>query len=306
MLAVIFAVLVGGGYLGSTLVREMFGHSDRNQFLIYVDLPAGYNIDTTQDVVQRLTDWLEDDEANPDITGTIAYVGTGGPRFVLVLAPFDPDPHRAFIIATTETGEQVPEAAERVRRFIAESASGSRRPGQNDVDHRPGTRVCGSSALWTGYSAVFTRRARNSQTRVRAMPGTIDVRNNAENTVIKAEVDVDQTQARRVGISSQEIANSLQAHIDGIRATDYREDDQAIPIVLRSQQQERAVGSDFYDIRVNSRSRGSVIVPLSQIASINGAWEYSRISRRNQARVAHRGIQTRNDEGDGVAHRGHT
>ena len=57
--------------------------------------------------------WLSDKEANPDVTGTIAYVGTGGPRFVLVLAPFDPDPHRAFLIVTTETGEQVPEATER-------------------------------------------------------------------------------------------------------------------------------------------------------------------------------------------------
>ena len=95
---------MGGGFLGSMLVREMFGYSDRNQFLIYLDLPAGYNIESTEEVVQRMTAWLADEEENPDITGTIAYVGTGGPRFVLVLAPFDPDPHRAFIIANTEIG----------------------------------------------------------------------------------------------------------------------------------------------------------------------------------------------------------
>ncbi len=283
VLAVVFAVLVGGGYLGSTLVREMFGHSDRNQFLIYVDLPAGYNIDSTQKVVQKLTDWLEDDEANPDITSSIAYVGTGGPRFVLVLAPFDPDPHRAFIIATTESGEQVPEAAERTRRFIAESLP--------EAEGRV-------KMMWTtgpepGFVEVrlygpdidyLYEKGQEFTERVRATPGTVDVRNNAENTVIKAEIIVDQTQARRVGISSEEIANSLQAHIDGIRATDYREGDQAIPVVLRSQQQERDVGSDFYDIRVNSRAMDRD-VPLSQIASIEGSWEYSRISRRNQARV---------------------
>ena len=283
VLAVVFAVLVGGGYLGSTLVREMFGHSDRNQFLIYVDLPAGYNIDSTQRVVQKLTDWLEDDEANPDITSSIAYVGTGGPRFVLVLAPFDPDPHRAFIIATTESGEQVPEAAERTRRFIAESLP--------EAEGRV-------KMMWTtgpepGFVEVrlygpdidyLYAKGQEFTERVRATPGTVDVRNNAENTVIKAEIIVDQTQARRVGISSEEIANSLQAHIDGIRATDYREGDQAIPVVLRSQQQERDVGSDFYDIRVNSRAMDRD-VPLSQIASIEGSWEYSRVSRRNQARV---------------------
>mgnify|MGYP001828109695 FL=1 len=278
----ILAVLVGGSYLGSKLVREMFGHSDRNQFLIYVDLPAGYNINSTQEVVQRLTDWLSDEEANPDITGTIAYVGTGGPRFVLALAPFDPDPHRAFIIATTESGEQVPVAAERVRRFIAESlpeAEGrvkmmwSTGPEPGFVEIR----------LYGPDAPYLYHKGRELTERVRATPGTTDIRNSWENTVIKVEVAVDQTQARRVGISSQEIANSLQAHIDGIRATDYREGDEAIPIVLRSQQRERTVGSDFYDIRVNSRAANRS-VPLSQIASIEGDWEYSRISRRNQVR----------------------
>lgn len=283
VLAVVFAVLVAGGYLGSTLVREMFGHSDRNQFLIYVDLPAGYNIDSTQKVVQRLTDWLEDDEANPDITGSIAYVGTGGPRFVLVLAPFDPDPNRAFIIATTESGEQIPEAAERTRRFIAESLPEAE--GRVKMMWTTGTEPGFVEVRLYGPDIDYLyEKGQEFTERVRATPGTVDVRNNAENTVIKAEIIVDQTQARRVGISSEEIANSLQAHIDGIRATDYREGDQAIPVVLRSQQQERDVGSDFYDIRVNSRAMNRD-VPLSQIASIEGAWEYSRVSRRNQARV---------------------
>jgi len=279
----ILAVLVGGSYLGSKLVREMFGHSDRNQFLIYVDLPAGYNINSTEEVVQRLTDWLADEQANPDITGTIAYVGTGGPRFVLALAPFDPDPHRAFIIATTETGEQVPAATERVRQFIAESlpeAEGrvkmmwSTGPEPGFVEIR----------LYGPDAAYLYQKGRELTERVRATPGTTDVRNSWENTVVKVEVGVDQTQARRVGISSQEIANSLQAHIDGIRATDYREADETIPIVLRSQERERATGSDFYDVRVNSRAAANQSVPLSQIASIEGAWEYSRISRRNQVR----------------------
>jgi multidrug efflux pump subunit AcrB len=283
VLACIIAVLIGGTYLGSTLVREMFGHSDRNQFLIYLDLPAGYNIGSTQKSVQRLTDWLGDEQANPDITGTIAYVGTGGPRFVLVLAPFDPDPNRAFIIATTESGEQVPAAAERVRRFIADSlpeAEGrvkmmwttGKEPGFMEI------RIYGPELSY------LYNKGREFTERVRATPGTTDVRNNWENAVIKIEVDVDQTQARRADISSEEIANSLQAHIDGIRATDYREGDEVIPILLRAQQQERAVGSDFYDILVYSRSTQQSIL-LSQIANIEGSWDYSRIARRNQERA---------------------
>ncbi len=278
-----FAVLVVGGYAGSKLVREMFGPSDRNQFLVYVDLPAGYNIGAMEEVVQRLTGWLSDKQANPDVTGTIAYVGTGGPRFVLVLAPFDPDPHRAFLIVTTETGEQVPEVTERVRRYISDSLP--------EVDGR--VKVMWTTGKEPGWleirlygpdPAYLYRKGQEFTDRLRAMRGTVDIRNNWENKVFKARVVIDQAQARRVGISSEEIANSLQANIDGIRATDYREGDQNIPVILQSREQERAMGSDFYDIRVYSPTmRGDV--PLSQIANINGTWEYSRIARRNQERA---------------------
>jgi multidrug efflux pump subunit AcrB len=283
VLLVTAAVLVGGGYLSSKLVREMFGHSDRNQFLVYLDLPAGSNIAATEAVVQRLTGWLSDEQANPEITGTIAYVGTGGPRFVLVLAPFDPDPHRAFIIANTETGEQVPEAAERVRQYIAESLPEveGRVKQMWTTGPEPGfveIRLYGPDARYLYH------KGQELTDRVRAMPGTIDIRNNWENAVAKVRVVIDQAQARRVGISSEEIANSLQAHIDGIKATNYREGDQAIPVVLQSGARERAEGSDFYDIRVYSPTMNRD-VPLSQIAAFSDSWEYSRVARRNQVRA---------------------
>ena len=276
-------VLVGGGYVGSKLVREMFGHSDRNQFLVYVDLPAGYNIEATEEIVQRLTGWLSDENTNPEITGTIAYVGTGGPRFVLVLAPFDPDPHRAFIIANTESGEQVPEVAERVRRYIAGSLPEveGRVKQMWTTGPEPGfleIRLIGPDARY------LYDQGRQLTDRVRAMPGTTDIRNNWENTVIKAPVLIDQARARRAGISSQEVAHSLQAHIDGIEATEYREGDQAIPVMLQSVEEERAEGSDFYNIRVYAAAKGTD-VPLIQIASIHGEWEFSRVSRRNQERA---------------------
>jgi multidrug efflux pump subunit AcrB len=283
VLVATFAVLAAGGYVGSQLVREMFGHSDRNQFLIYVDLPAGYSIEATEEVVQRLTGWLSDENVNPEITGTIAYVGTGGPRFVLVLAPFDPDPHRAFIIANTETGDQVLEVAERVRSYIAGSLPEveSRVKRMWTSGPEPGfleIRLYGPDA-WQLYAkgVEFTDR-------VRAMPGTTDIRNNWENTVIKAPVLIDQARARRAGISSLDVAYSLQAYIDGITASDYREGDQAIPIILQSVEQERAQGSDFYNIRVHGAGTGNDVA-LIQIADFRGEWDFSRVARRNQERA---------------------
>ena len=282
VLAFVLVVLAGGGYLGSKLVREMFGYSDRNQFLVYVDLPAGYNIDAMDDVVQRLSHWLADPDVNPEITGTIAYVGTGGPRFVLVLAPFDPDPYRAFLIVNTERSDQVIEVAERVRRRLLE--------GFPEVDGRV-------KRMWTNGTdpglveirligpdpEVLYRKGEALTSMVRAMPGATDVRNNWENKVVKAEILVDQAQARRAGVTSQSVANALASFVDGIQATDYREGDQAIPVVLRSAPGERALGSDLFNIRVQTTSGGDV--SITQIADVRPRWEYARIARRNQERT---------------------
>ena len=79
-------MLAGGLLLASTLVRGFFGPSDRNQFLVYVDLPAGYRIQATDGMVERLTTWLADKQENPEVASSIAYIGTGGPRFFLSLA----------------------------------------------------------------------------------------------------------------------------------------------------------------------------------------------------------------------------
>ena len=277
------AVLAGGGWVGSQLVREMFGHSDRNQFLIYVDLPAGYSIESTDDVVGRLTGWLSDDTVNPEITGTIAYVGKGGPRFVLALAPFDPDPHRAFIIANTETGDQVPEVAQRVRDHIATALPEveGRVKKMWTTGDEPGfveIRLFGPDT-WPLYA-----RSLELTNRIRALPGSIDVRNNWENTVIKAPVVIDQARARRAGISSENVANSLQAYVDGLKASEYREGDQAIPIVLQSSADERAQGSDFLNMRV-SKAGGGGDVPLVQIADVSGEWDFSRVARHNLERA---------------------
>jgi multidrug efflux pump subunit AcrB len=246
-------IILFGGFIASLLVREFFGPSVRNQFLVYVDLPAGYRIESTDEVVQQLTTWLADKEQNPEITSTIAYVGTGGPRFFLVLSPLDPDPHVAFVIANTASPDPVPEVVERVRQYFIDHIPeangrvkqmwlGSEEPGFLEI------RIYG---LDPGY--IF-EKGNQLAARLKDMPGALDVRNTWENKVLKAHVIVDQTRARRAGVTSKETALSLQSHI-----------------------------SDLWNVMVRS-PRDGTSVPLTQIADIRGIWDFSRISRRNQER----------------------
>ncbi len=281
---VIFVVLAvitlcAGAFTSSKLVREFFGPSERNQFLVYLDLPAGSRIQTTENAVNRLTTWLSDKKKNPEITSTIAYVGTGGPRFFLVLSPFDPDPHLGFVIVNTEDSGQVPELIQRVRQHLADAFPGvagrvkqmwmgSEEPGFLEI------RLYGLDANY------LFEKGNQLVAGLKAMPGTLDVKSDWENKVPKASVVVDQIRARRADITSKEVSMSLLAHMDGAEVTEYREGDLAIPVIFRSVEQDRKAFSDFLNVKVYSKE--GVSVPLTQIADLKMDWDYYRIARRNQ------------------------
>ncbi len=277
------AAIVLGGFIASQLVREFFGPStDRNQFLVYVDLPAGYRLESTDETVQRLNAWLANPEYNPEITDTIAYVGFGGPRFFLVLSPVQPNPHVAFLVVSTEKAGQVPVVMRRLRQHFLddfpEAAGrvkqmwlGSSEPGFVEI------RLLGQDAEY------LYEKGGQLVDALRAMPGSLDVRSDWENKAPRAKIVVDQVRARRAGISSRDVALWLQTHMDGLEITEYREGDIAIPVRARSIGEHRGALGDLWNVKVTSSQTGQV-VPLTQIADIQVESDFYRIARRNQER----------------------
>jgi multidrug efflux pump subunit AcrB len=232
--------------------------------------------------VQRLNAWLTNREINPEITDTVAYIGSGGPRFFLVLSPVQPNPHVAFLVVSTEKAEQVPDMMRRLRQHLLDDFPeavgrvkqmwmGSSEPGFVEI------RLVGPD---TEYLYAKGNQLVDG---LRAMPGSLDVRHDWENKVLRAKIVVDQVRARRAGISSRDVALWLQTHMDGLEVTEYREGDIAIPVKARSIGEYRRGLGDLWNVKVTSSQTGEV-VPLTQIADIQVESDFYRISRRNQER----------------------
>jgi multidrug efflux pump subunit AcrB len=73
---------------------------------------------------------------------------------------------------------------------------------------------------------------------------------------------------------------SLQAALAGIETTQFREEDQVIPITLRSMESERQDIGKLETINVYSQTTGQN-VPLKQVADLEIAWEPSKRYRRD-------------------------
>ncbi len=282
-IAVVVAIVLAVAFLARFVVQEFFPANDRNQYLVYIDLEAGAHIDETSRVVRGLSDWLGDKAVNPEVTSTVAYAGSGGPRFFLSLTPINPDPHVAFLLVETESNTQVPEMLARTRRHIEVSYPEA----QGQV-----------KAMWLGASetglieirisgtdeTVLRAKAEHLLDGLRAIPGTIHAEQDWQNRVLRVEVVVDQNRARRAGVTSADIASTLGAFVSGGTITDYREGDAVIPVMLRGVEGERDQLSSLSAMNVYSSARGTN-VPLTQIADIQTVWDPYFVNRRNLERT---------------------
>ena len=282
-ISVTILALIGAGWLMRQVPQQFFPNSDRNQMLVYVDLPAGYGAHAVDATVRRILDWFDDEAVNPEVTRHSAYIGYGGPRFALAFNPRDQEAHVALIIVDTKTGDQVAPLVDRTRAYLLQRHPevfprvkqfyfGPTEPGMVEV-------------RLSGYDGetLFSLAGRVAAT-MRAIPGTLELRQDWENRITKVAVRIDQTRARRAGVTSAEIASSLQSFFSGNAVTDYREGDKVIPIILRGDKAERDNLDRLRTIHVYSASQ-NVNVPLLQIADFEPLNQFSRVERRNLKRT---------------------
>jgi multidrug efflux pump subunit AcrB len=274
-----FAVAI---YAATFIPQAFFPSGDRNQYLIYLDLPAGTRIEETDRTVRKLSAWLQDKQKNPEITGTIAYVGNGGPRFFLSLSPMDPDPFLAFLIVNTETNKEVAEMVARTDQYI--------------MDNLPNARGRVKS-MWLGATetglmqvrlsgpdtGVLKEQAEQLMVALRKIPGIEDIKQDWNNRVYMAMADVDQARARRAGVTSEDVANALEFFVDGTTTTDYHQGNVDIPIVGRGVKVERDSPDSLRTLGIRTASGGSV--PLNQVADVYIIGDLNRIMRYNQERT---------------------
>ena len=276
----IFAAAV---YAFTFIPQSFFPSGDRNQYLIYLDLPAGTRIEETDRTVRELSEWLQDKNSNPEITGTIAYVGNGGPRFFLSLAPLDPDPFVAFLIVNTETSKQVPELVTRTRQYILNNFSNVR--GRVKSMWLGGTETGLLEVRFSGPDIdVLQQQAEQLMAAIRKIPGGLDIKQDWNNRVLTAMIDVDQARARRVGVTSQDVADSLDFFVDGTTATNFHLGNIQIPIVGRGIPAERYSPENLLTLGINPAS-GESSVPLNQVADFYAEGHLNRIMRYNQERT---------------------
>lgn len=268
-----FAVSIG---LFRHVEQQFFPYSDRPELLIDLWLPQGASIEATGAETERAEALLQNDE---DISNYVSYVGAGAPRFYLPLYQQLDHDNFAQIVVLTKDLEARERVLARLRKAFDEGFT-LLRVRLNRLENGPPV----------GYPIQFRVRGRDIPkakaiaeqvaTIVRSNRHVHDVHLDWGQPTKMAHFEVDQDKARLLGISSQDISQSLQTFFTGLDITQFRERNKLIEVVGRAGEQERK--NPELAAEVNIHTRTGKAVPLTQVVNAYFGFEEGLIWRRNR------------------------
>lgn len=257
--------------------------SDRPQYQITLELQPGSDSRSTLTTVQDVSRWLSDRQANPEVTTSIGYVADGGPRIILGLNPPLPASHIGYFTVGVNDKDALDPMIERTRDWLA-----SHHPELRADVKRFSLGATDSGTVAYRIAGPDERELRSLgeqlQTALRGVPGVVSVRDDWDQRVPRLDVQIDQRKARRLGITSEDVATSLGARFSGLTVSALRDGDTLVPLVVRGslaerQQPEEVANSLIYP------ATGAAPVPLSAVATVSVNSEPSVIRRRDLSRT---------------------
>ncbi len=260
--------------------KMFFPPNERAQFTIDFWQPYGTDITETAKRTAKLEQFLL---ANKDIDSVGTFVGHGGPRWYLPLNLEQQNSNLTTFIVNTKSIESVDGLINATRTELETNFP--------DTDFSLKKLMNGppvGAALQIRISGPDIKTLYSLRDKVAGIveetEGTARVWDDWGQWTKKMMVNVDQDKAREAGLTSFDVAVSLQTSMSGLRASDYRDGDTVIPIVLRNSEAFRGRLDKLDSLNVYSYSDGKS-VPLSRVATTYLDWQPSDVRRRDQART---------------------
>ncbi len=265
--------------------KQFFPSSSRPEIIVELWLPQGASLKATDAEVKRVEAMLQGDG---NVETWSAYIGNGAPRFYL---PLDQqlfnDNFGQLVILTKGLQE---------REVVKDRLSAAFAAPDGSWSHLRARVLRLENGPPVGYPVVFRvmgedfatlrRIANEVATVMRTNANVLDPHLDWNEKAKAVKVEIDQDRARLLGVSSQDIAQALQAHEVGATLTQFRERDQLIDIVWRAP---GGAGADrgkldrLADLPVFANTAaGGKWVPLAQVAKLKPVLEEGVIWRRDR------------------------
>src|SRR3984893_17454250 len=268
VIALTLAAFGAGVAAFAQVQQQFFPISSRPELFIEIRMPEGTSIGVTEAAAKKAEALIKDD---PDLEYYTTYIGAGSPRFFLALNPVLPNESFALIVMMTKGAEARERLKARLDGLVARNVIPEARLRIDRLNFGPPIgfpvqfRVIGP-----GSDSVRTI-ADKVRTAMRANPNTRDVQFDWNEQKKSIRLEVDQDRARSLGLTPQDIAQTLGTLLSGYTVTEYKEGIELVPVVARAIPEERLGLGSFEDLTIPTRSGAAV--PISQVARVHYEFE---------------------------------
>jgi multidrug efflux pump len=215
-----------------------------------------------------------------EIDHYVDFVGAGAPRFYLPLDEQLPAPNFAQFVVTAKNVK----AREKLAPVLAEVLRTDYATVRTRISRLENGPPIGFPVQFrvSGPEIGRVRQVSEQVAQVmRSNPDTTNVQFDWDEPAERSvHFEVDQTRARQLNVSSQEIANYLQMSLTGYTITQFRERDKLISVDLRAPERDRVDPSQIE--RLALPSQNGTAVPLAALGRFSYGLEYGVIWERDR------------------------
>ncbi len=256
--------------------QQFFPDSSRPEIMVDIWFPEGTSFAANENTAKRVEQRLMREDGVATVS---TWVGSGVPRFYLPLDQVFPQTNVSQMIVLAKDlkfreslrvklpallATEFPEVRGRVKLL----------PNGPPVPYPVQFRVIGNDPL------VLRQRADEVKAVMRKNGNMRGVNDNWNESVKVMRLEVDQSKARALGVTSQSIAQAARTLLSGTPVGQFREGDKLIDIVLRQPLDERNAITDIGNAYLPTASGQSIA--LTQIAKPVFAWEPGVMWRENR------------------------
>lgn len=271
-------LIFAGSLYGMRFVQQQFfPGSDRPELVVDFNLPQNASIADTREQITRFEQLALKGDDNIEHWST--YIGQGAGRFVLSFDVQQPNPYYGQIVIVTNSYEIRHEVQEKLQQIARDNFVGTDilvkalelgPPVGRPIQYRvSGPDIQTLRKITLDFAGVIDTN-----------PNTTAVTYDWMEPARVLKVDVMQDKARQLGVTSQDIAQTLNSVVGGAAVTQIRDQTYLINVIGRSMDDERGSIETVQNLQIPSGS--GQVIPLSAVATVRYDLEQPTVIRRSR------------------------
>ncbi|MEM6262062.1 MAG: efflux RND transporter permease subunit [Bacteroidota bacterium] len=287
VLGALFLSLVVALYGFTNIPFVFFPDSDRNMITVDINLQQGTKIERTAEVAQGIERYIKDslqiNSTKPDgVVDWSSYIGTGPESYDQGYSRDEANSNYAHILVNTSSADFNNWVIKKLDFFCFNKFPDA------DIKVNPLEAGGGGTPIEIKVSGSnpdeLAKISESVKKRLSQIQGTKNVKDDWGPKSKKFVIDIDQNRAKAAGVTNQDIATSLRTVLDGFQTGEYREDEESIPILMRSESNQQQSLESIETLNIYAQNTGSS-VPLLQVANIIPEWQYAKVRRLDLRRT---------------------